>query len=155
MGTLAAPLQYVISVITRIRRSAGLLLVLFASHLTMVAGGVVCVVPGMQPMAGAVSADPPSPMATMPGMGGMTAENVTAPGAADAMTNAGASTDKSPCSGPASGTCSAAMPCVTALGADREESIARPSVLHGMVETVAALMPASSVSAPDIPPPKA
>ena len=132
------------------RRSAGLLLALFASHLTMVAGGVVCVVPGMEPMAGVVSADAPAHMASMPDMAGMTSANA----AANPMPDAGASTDMSPCSSPASGICTAAMPCITALGADHGEPIPVPPVMHGVVETVAILMPASSVSAPDIPPPR-
>ncbi|CAN5909503.1 hypothetical protein BH11GEM1_BH11GEM1_10290 [soil metagenome] len=138
--------------LTRMRRSAGLLLALFASHLTMVAGGVVCVVPGMQPMAGAISADASSPVASaMPDMAGMTADNARA----NPVPDAGASTDQSPCSGPASGTCTAAMPCITAFGATQGAPLALPSVLHGAVETVAILMPASSVSAPEIPPPRA
>lgn len=147
-------MHYVVDVIIRMRRSAGLLLALFASHLMMVAGGVVCVVPGMQPMTASASADA-SPMTTMPGMGHTTAANVVAGPMVDAMTDAGASTDTTPCSGPASGACTAAMPCITALGADQGASIARPPVLHGVVETVAVLMPASSVSAPEIPPPRA
>lgn len=126
---------------------------LFASHLTMVAGGVVCVVPGMQPMA--ASADASGPMAAMPGMGGMTAVSASAAPTLDPTTDAGASTDDHPCSGPASETCTAAMPCVTALGADQEAPIARPSAVHCLVQTVAAVMPASSAAAPDIPPPKA
>lgn len=148
-------MQYVRTVLTRMRRSAGLLLALFASHLTMVAGGVVCVVPGMQPMAGAVSSDASTAMAGMAGMGRTTTENAAATPTMDPMTDAGASTSESPCSSPASGTCTAAMPCISALGADQGEPIARSPVLHATVETVAVLMPASSVSAPDIPPPRA
>ena len=151
-------MEYVIRVITRMRRSAGLLLALFAIHLTMVAGGVVCVVPGMQPMTGAVSAEASTPVASMPGMPGMersTAKLVAAAPTIDPMTDAGASTETTPCSGPASGACTAAMPCVTARGAAQGDPIARPPVLHGVAETVAVLMPASSVFAPEIPPPRA
>ena len=148
-------MQYVRTVLTRMRRSAGLLLALFASHLTMVAGGVVCVVPGMQAMAGAVSSDASTAMAGMAGMGRTTTEIAAATPTMDPMTDAGASTNESPCSSPASGTCTAAMPCISALGADPGVPLARSPVLHGTVETVAVLMPASSVSAPDIPPPRA
>lgn len=142
-------------VLTHMRRSAGLLMALFASHLTMVAGGVVCVVPGMEPMAGAATADASSPMAAMPGMGGMTADNAAAAPTFDPMADAGASTDEHPCSGPASGTCTAVMPCITALGAGQAAPIARPPTVHGRVRTVAVAMPASSAAAPDIPPPRA
>ena len=147
-----------LEVLTRMRRSAGLLMALFASHLTMVAGGVVCVVPGMQPMAGTASADASRPMAGMPGMPGMaglTAENPTANLTLEPTTDAGASKDEVPCSGPASGSCTAAMPCITALGADQGAPVTQPPLLNGSVETVAVLMPASSGFAPDIPPPRA
>jgi hypothetical protein len=136
------------------RRSAGLLLALFAIHLPMVAGGVVCVVPGMPAMTGAATGDTPMPMGTMPGMAGTPAVIAVAAPASHPSTAASASTGNSESSGPASRSCTAAMPCITALGADRAASIALPPVLHGIVQTLAVLVPASSASAPDIPPPR-
>ena len=135
------------------RRSAGLLLVLFVSHLSMVAGGAVCVVPGMQPMAGVARSDAleqPGPMAGMAML-----PVATAPSELAAIPASGPSSENTPCSGPASNSCAATMPCITALGADPDASIALPHTNDTRAQLLAVLMPASSGSAPDIPPPRA
>jgi hypothetical protein len=148
-------LQYLLTVLIRIRRSAGLLLALFAGHLTLVAAGAVCVVPGMQAMAGQVSPDASGSMVSMPGMGGIRARNTTVAPTPHLITDAGTAADQHARTGSASATCSAAMSCITSLGADDGESIALSPLLHGAMETMDILMPASSVFAPDIPPPRA
>ena len=140
----------------RLRRSAGLLLALFAGHLTMVIGGSVCTTPGMSSMAGAPSAQGES-MASMASMASM----VTSPGADGAtaeVTNQSdlVPSDHAPCSSPSPGSCIASMPCVTALGARSADELAGTvdaSPTGALALTVD--MPVSSGSAPDLPPPRA
>ena len=135
--------------LTRLRRSAGMLLVLFGGHLTMVTEGVVCTAPGMASMGGSLAQ--PESMATMPGMASSSMpEGLTTSGAEHA------SPEHEPCSNPSQTACVASMPCVIALGAPRAEGLVCP--LFAPVLTVAALivtMPATAGSAPELPPPRA
>jgi len=140
---------------SRMRHYASLLLTLFAVHLTMVAGDVMCSVADGEAVTGAASTGASTPVVAMADMLGMIAENAAAAAAIALVTGAGSLTDAHSCPAPASRICTAAMSCVTALGSDRVEPIARPSVLRVIVDTTVVLVPASSVSAPDIPPPRA
>lgn len=139
--------------LTRLRRSAGLLLVLFAGHLSMVTGGAVCVVPGMQAMGDAVRSGGSGHIASMPKM--VMDESATPGDDQAARASDAESSHQAPCSGPASATCVASMPCITAFGADPVASIALPRADKALVQQLAVLMPASSGSAPDLPPPRA
>lgn len=135
----------------RMRRSAGLLMALFVGHLSMVTGGAVCVVPGMQAMAETAGPAAQGAMAPMVGM----SEGATRATSPSAMPADGTSSGQPPCSGPAPGSCMASMPCTTALGADAAVSLSAPPVQAAAAYTFAALMPASSGSAPELPPPRA
>ena len=124
---------------------------LFVGHLSMVAGGAVCVVPGMAPMPGNIAVVAAS--RSMPGMtmtGAVTTHGATVTESAD-----GSSSDQDPCSGPASGTCAATMPCVIALGADMPLTLASPAAPRLLAQSLTVHIPASSGAAPEIPPPRA
>ena len=138
----------------RMRRSASLLMALFAGHLSMVASGAVCVVPGMQQMNGAVQADGSGQMA---GMSAMVMDVATAAVSDEQLAPApdAASSDTAPCTAPVSGACVASMPCISALGADAGASIALPPAGQAGLQSLAVTVPASSGAAPDIPPPRA
>ena len=138
----------------RMRRSADLLMVFFVGHLSMVTGGAVCVVPGMQAMAGTGGPAAHGVMAPMVGMsdGATRATRALSP---SAMAANGTSSGQPPCSGPAPGSCLASMPCTTALGADATVSLSVPPVEASAAYTFAVLMPASSGSEPELPPPRA
>ena len=136
----------------RMRHSAGLLLALFVGHLSMVASGVVCVVPGMSRMSGAVAAGAVAD-GSMPEMA--MAHAGPKSGASVSDSSHGSSSGQTPCSGPASGTCAATMPCVTALGASPSLTLASAVVARVDVGSRAVRVPASSNSAPEIPPPRA
>ena len=129
--------------LTRLRRSAGMLLVLFGGHLTMVTEGVVCTTPGMAPMSPSVAQ--PASMAAMPDM--------AIPATSDAER---ASPEHAPCSSPSQSTCVASMPCVTALGAPQAEGLVCPfTALPTCAIALAVTMPVTSGSAPELPPPRA
>lgn len=129
--------------LTSLRRSAGLLFVLFAGHLSMVAGGAVCTSSSMASM----NESSAGQMAAMPGMG---AETAATP--ADDM----ATSDHPPCSSPSQGTCVASMTCVNALGAPQGDVLATASdAWSGAVIELTVTMPVAPGSAPDIPPPRA
>ena len=131
------------SMLTRLRRSAGMLLVLFGGHLTMVTEGVVCTTPGMGTMN--PSQAQRAPMATMPDM-----DMAATPDAEHA------SPEHAPCSSPTQTTCVAAMPCVTALGAPPAEGLAGSFTARGSgAAALAVTMPVTSGSAPELPPPRA
>lgn len=135
------------------RHSAGLLMALFVGHLGMVAGGVLCVAPGMAPMSGSISSEAARAEVSMPGMAkghAGTKHGATVTELAD-----GSSSDQDPCSGPASGTCAATMPCVTALGVDVPLTLASPTGPRLLVQSLTVHIPVSSGAAPEIPPPRA
>ena len=122
---------------------------LFVGHLSMVAGGAVCVVPGMAPMSGSIASHAAD--RSMPGMTMANAtHDATITGSADESPS-----DRDPCSGPASGTCAATMPCVTALGADMPRTLASPAAPRHMIQSLTVRIPVSSGAAPEIPPPRA
>ena len=124
---------------------------LFVGHLSMVAGGAVCVVPGMAPMSGNVASD-----AADRSMPGMTMTDAAKTHAATVTESAdGSPSDQDPCSGPASGTCAATMPCVTALGADMSSTLASPAAPRQLAQSLTVRIPVSSGAAPEIPPPRA
>lgn len=126
---------------------------LFVGHLSMVAGGAVCVVPGMAPMSGGIASEAPSFGSSMPGMAMRGAG--TKHGASVTESARGSTSDQAACSGPASGTCAATMPCVTALGADTPLTLASAATPRLQVLSQTVRIPASSGSAPEIPPPRA
>ena len=134
------------------RHSAGLLMALFFVHQSMVAGGAVCVVPGMAPLSGAVAAGAVA-RGSMPEM---TMGRADAKGGASVgVSSHGSTSDQSPCSGPASGTCAATMPCVTALGASAPQTLASATLSRVDVRSQTVRAPTSSGAAPEIPPPRA
>ena len=136
--------------LSRLRRSAGLLAVLFAGHLTMVSSGAVCTTPGMAAM-NESQAKQEAPMA------GMASSTMTEGGSTGATTSSElASSDHAPCSVPAQGTCVTGTACVTALGAAPGEGFASSgmSSSNGAI-ALTVKMPVSSGSAPDLPPPRA
>lgn len=128
--------------LTRLRRSAGMLLVLFGGHLTMVTEGVVCTTPGMRSMSPSLAQA--APMATMPGM------DTAAPDAEHA------SPEHAPCSSPSQSTCVASMPCVTAFGAPHAEGLVGSfTALASSAAALAVTMPITWGPAPELPPPRA
>lgn len=118
---------------------------LFAGHFGLVSSGAVCVRPGMTSMSAALAGTPASDgagsMRDMPGM----LEEVD-----------GAPTEQGPCSDPPTGQCLASMACVTVLGSDAVATL-MPSLATrtGDDAAWAELMPASSSTAPELPPPRA
>lgn len=136
--------------LSRLRRSAGLLAVLFAGHLTMVNSGAVCTTPGMAAMNGS-QAEQDAPMAGM-------ASSMMSEGGATAATTSSelASSDHAPCSAPAQGTCVTGTACVTALGAAPAGGFAASSASSASSAIALTVsMPVSLGSAPDLPPPRA
>ena len=131
----------------RLRRSAGLLLVLFTGHLGMVTSGAVCITPGMEAMSAASSAQD----ATMADMAMSEAATEHAGASGELATS-----DHAPCSVPAQGTCVTGTACVIALGAARAEGFAA-SNLSSAAGAIALIvtMPITSGAAPDLPPPRA
>ena len=117
----------------------------FAGHLGLVSSGAVCVRPGMTSMsatvAGAPSSDDAGSMRDMPGMRE----------GAD-----GAPAEQGPCSEPATGQCLASMACVTVLGTHAIATLMPTLATRtGDDAAWAELMPASSSTAPELPPPRA
>ena len=124
------------------------MMAVFAGHLGLVSSGAVCVRPGMATMSAAVATAPSSgdagSMRDMPGMPGMH-NGVDAPPA-----------DQGPCSGRETGQCLASMPCVTVLGSHAIATLLPAlGTSTGDDASWAALMPASSSTAPELPPPRA
>ncbi|MEO7858201.1 MAG: hypothetical protein ABIU76_14480 [Gemmatimonadaceae bacterium] len=121
------------------------MMAVFAGHLGLVSSGAVCVRPGMSTMSAAVATAPSGgdagSMRDMPGM----REGVDAPPA-----------EQGPCSGPATGQCLASMACVTVLGSDAiATQLPVLATRAGDDASWTALMPASSSTAPELPPPRA
>ncbi len=117
----------------------------FAGHLGLVSSGAVCVRPGMATMSTAVANAPSGgdagSMRDMPGM----REGVDAPPA-----------EQGPCSGPATGECVASMACVTVLGSNAIVTLLPALATRtGNDASWTELMPASSGTAPELPPPRA
>ena len=118
----------------------------FAGHLGLVSSGAVCVRPGMATMSAAVTPDAGSmpDMPDMPDMRGMR-EGVNAP-----------PVEQGSCSGPATGQCLASMACVTVLGSGVIATLLPVLATRaGDHASWAELMPASSSTAPELPPPRA
>lgn len=133
----------------RLRRSAGLLLILFVGHLSAVTGGAVCTTPGMA----AMSAPPSAMDGAMADMGMSAAVQASAAKAGGAK--GPAIPDHAPCSDASQGACIAGMPCVTALSAAVTESLGSPGMMvasEAMALTVT--MPVTPGTAPDLPPPR-
>lgn len=137
-------------------------MVVFSGHLGLVSSGAVCVLPGMAPMAGGVSAGAGgAEPGSMPGMASMAGMTERADAAAASRDEGSTPLDRTPaaqgpCSGPASGQCLASMPCVTALGsAVVATTLAATPIQRGEVLSLAVRMPASSTVAPELPPPRA
>ena len=127
------------------------MMAVFAGHLGLVSSGAVCVRPGMTSMSATVAGAPSSDdagsmrdmnaMLDMPGM----RDGVDAPPA-----------EEGPCSEPPTGQCLASMACVTVLGAEAIGTlIAALATRTGENALWAELMPASSSTAPELPPPRA
>ena len=115
----------------------------FAGHLGLVSSGAVCVRPGMAMMS-AAAANAPSDARSMRDMPGMR-EGVDAPPA-----------EQGPCSGPATGECVASMACVTVLGSNAIVTLLPALATRtGNDASWTELMPASSGTAPELPPPRA
>ena len=136
--------------LTRVRRSAALLLILFVGHLSAVTGGVVCTTPGMAEMSASLPAMEGS-MADMEGSGPTLASARTADGA-----KSPAAPDHAPCSDTPQGACIAGMPCVIALSAAATDGLAAPGLAVASVAiALIVTMPVTSGTAPDLPPPRA
>ncbi len=135
--------------LTHLRRSAAVLLILFVGHLGVVIGGAVCTTPGMAATSASAPAmdgsmsDMRSPATTL--IGARTTDGAKEP----------AAPGHAPCSDTSQGACVTGMPCVTALSAAATDDLAAPgpAVASGAMALIVT-MPVTSGTAPDLPPPR-